>query len=329
MKHGGTPPLSEGDLPEDWLDLSTGINPHAFALPEIRAAEWENLPSQAGLDELLFAARRYYRVPHALEIAAVPGTEAAIYQLPALIPGPVAIVEPTYGSHRSAWEADGRPVNTLSDLSAASGETHLVVVNPNNPTGRLLEPDTVLAMGRTLGHDKVLVVDEAFMDCTPDKSVVPHLQPDRPIVVLKSFGKFFGLAGVRLGFVVGAPELLRSLSGRFGDWCISGPALTIGAAALNDYRWQSNMRRRLNADISKLEAVISTFMQIVGKTDLFLTCQHPQAAALHSFLAERKIWTRRFPYEPTWLRIGLPKTDAGFADFAACLSDFDRHAGKT
>jgi cobalamin biosynthetic protein CobC len=328
MKHGGTPPLSEGEALEDWLDLSTGINPHAFPLPEIRAAEWENLPSQAGLDELLFAARRYYSVPDALEIAAVPGTEAAIHQLPALIAGPVAIVEPTYGSHRSAWEADGRPVSALSDLSAASGETHLVVVNPNNPTGRLLEPDTVLAMGRTLGQGKVLVVDEAFMDCTPDKSVVPHLQPDMPIIILKSFGKFFGLAGVRLGFVVAAPELLRGLSGRFGDWCISGPALTIGAAALKDSQWQCDMRQRLNANISKLEAVIPTSLQIIGKTDLFLTCLHPRAAALHSFLAKRNIWTRCFSYEPTWLRIGLPKTDAGFADLAACLSEFDRQAER-
>lgn len=328
MKHGGTPPLCEADRLEDWLDLSTGINPHAFPLPEFCAADWENLPSQAGLDDLLFAARRYYGVPPAMGITAVPGTEVAIHQLPALFPGPIAIIDPTYGSHRSAWAADGRPVRSHSELSAVSGETHLVVVNPNNPTGRLHQPDTVLAMGRQLGQGKVLVVDEAFMDCTPDMSVVPHLKPDMPIIVLKSFGKFFGLAGVRLGFVVGAPELLRGLSDRFGDWCISGPALTIGAAALKDTQWQGDIRQRLKADRRKLEAVIPSSLQIIGGTDLFLTCQNPRAIALHSFLAERKIWTRCFSYEPNWLRIGLPKTDAGLADFAACLSEFDGQAGK-
>ena len=144
--------------------------------------------------------------------------------------------------------------------------------------------------------------------------------------MLKSFGKFFGLAGLRLGFVIGNSDMLKTLSGRLGDWCISGPALKIGCAALRDRQWQTSMRHRLKTDMDRLEDLVLEPDQMIGRTDLFLTSRHRNAAALHSFLATRKIWTRCFAYEPSWLRFGLPKSDAEFERFASSLSAFAEQA---
>ncbi|WP_306256933.1 threonine-phosphate decarboxylase CobD [Pararhizobium sp. IMCC21322] len=327
MKHGGDLPYNSKADRGDWLDLSTGINPHPYSLPDLSASDWQTLPSQFGLDELLSAARRYYQVPDAIGIIAVPGTEAAISQFPDFCPGSVDIIEPTYSSHRTAWAADGRTATSLGALPAKPAENHLVVVNPNNPTGDLLAPEELLATARSLASDRFLIVDEAFMDCTPQMSIVPHMQPDLPVIVLKSFGKFFGLAGLRLGFVIGNPALLKKFSDRFGEWCISGPALKIGAAAFNDSQWQSAMRTRLGKDMAKLADMLSHRHQLVGKTDLFLTCRHRNAQGLHRFLADHKIWTRSFSYEPDWLRFGLPKTEENLVRLAQYLSAFDEPVG--
>lgn len=327
MKHGGEPPFANGDRLSDWVDLSTGINPHSYTVPKLTSADWERLPSQSAHDELLSAARHYYSIPDIMGTVAVPGTEAAIHQLPDLCPGPIGIIEPTYSSHRAAWAANDCTTYALDDLPSGVVETHLLVVNPNNPTGRLTPPEAVVATAETLASGRFLIVDEAFMDCQPEMSVVPYMRPELPIIVLKSFGKFFGLAGLRLGFVIGNSELLKRLSGRFGDWCISGPALKIGCAALNDSQWQVNMRTRLKTDMDRLEGLISHKDQMIGRTDLFLTCRHRDAVALHSFLAARKIWTRIFSYESSWVRYGLPKSEAEFGRFAESLSAFDKKLG--
>jgi len=329
MKHGGDPPYSNKSDRGDWLDLSTGINPQSYSVPNLSASDWQTLPSQFGLDELLSAARRYYQVPGSIGIIAVPGTESAISQFPEFCPGSVDIVEPTYSSHRTAWAADGRSTTSLSALPAKLAQNHLVVVNPNNPTGELVVPEEMLTTARSLAPDRFLFVDEAFMDCTPEMSIVPHMQPDMPVIVLKSFGKFFGLAGLRLGFVIGNPALLSKLSGRFGEWCISGPALRIGATAFNDTRWQSSMRTRLGTNMVNLADLLSPRFELVGKTNLFLTCRHRNAQGLHSFLADHKIWTRIFSYEPDWLRFGLPETEAGLVRLARCLVAFDEPVGRS
>lgn len=328
MKHGGDPPFKNKADRRDWLDLSTGINPQSYSVQNLSAADWQSLPSQFGLDELQSAARRYYQVPDSIGIIAVPGTEAAISQFPAFCPGSVDIIEPTYSSHRSAWSADGRIATSRSALPAKPAQNHLVVVNPNNPTGELVAPGELLAVARSLVPDRFLFVDEAFMDCTPEMSVVPHLLPDMPVIVLKSFGKFFGLAGLRLGFVIGHPALLTEFSNRFGEWCVSGPALKIGAAAFNDTQWQSTMRGRLGTKMDTLADLLSPRLELVGKTNLFLTCRHRDAQGLHHFLADHKIWTRIFSYEPDWLRFGLPETEFDLMRLGQCLAAFDEPLGR-
>ncbi len=329
MKHGGDPPYNNKADRGDWLDLSTGINPQSYAVQNLSASDWQTLPSQFALDELLSAARRYYQVPDSIGIIAVPGTEAAISQFPEFCPGSVDIIEPTYSSHRNAWSSDDRTATSLGALPARSAQNHLVVVNPNNPTGALVAPEELLATARSLAPDRFLFVDEAFMDCTPVMSVVPHMRPDMPVIVLKSFGKFFGLAGLRLGFVIGNPALLTQFSSRFGEWCISGPALKIGTAAFNDTQWQSAMRSRLGTNMAKLVDLLAPRLELVGKTNLFLTCRHRDALGLHRFLAEHKIWTRIFLYEPDWLRFGLPETEADLVRLAQCLVAFDEPVGRS
>lgn len=327
MKHGGDPPYNSEADRGDWLDLSTGINPHAYVLPNLIPSDWQSLPSKSALEELLRAARGYYGVPEGIGIIAVPGTEAVISQIPRFFSGQIAICEPTYSSHRKAWEADGRTAISIDALPENPAENHIVVVNPNNPTGCLETSARLIETANQLAPDRFLFVDEAFMDCAPEKSIVTHLRPDLPVFVLKSFGKFFGLAGLRLGFIIGNAFFLKRMSDQFGEWCISGPALKIGAVAFNDRQWQCSMRARLSKDMVKLESLISPWLQIIGRTDLFLTCRHPEAHALHQFLAGRKIWTRCFSYEPTWLRFSLPSTEADYARLGQNLSEFDEPVG--
>nr|WP_306266672.1 threonine-phosphate decarboxylase [Pararhizobium sp. IMCC3301] len=306
-----------------WLDLSTGINSLAYPLPELNSADWQSLPSARNREGLLETARAYYNVPADTAIGAVPGTEAAINQLPDFLPGPVAIAEPTYSSHRAAWSARGHDVYGHSAGATAVASQHLIIVNPNNPTGELRPAETLLKLAGELSPDCVLIVDEAFMDCTPACSIVPHLRPDLPIIVLKSFGKFFGLAGLRLGFVIGRRDLVEAVSNRFGDWSISGPALRIGKVALEDRAWQAASRIHLKHSMDRLETFLKGPDRILGRTDLFLLYRQTDAVRLHRHLAERQIWTRMFSSQPTWLRFGAPASMSDFSRLAQSLGEFE------
>ncbi|MDJ0930782.1 aminotransferase class I/II-fold pyridoxal phosphate-dependent enzyme [Breoghania sp.] len=163
----------------------------------------------------------------------------------------------------------------------------------------------------------LLIVDEAFADVTPEISVLPHIG-DEPIAVLRSFGKFFGLAGLRLGFIAAQPPLAKALEACFGSWAISGPALSIGRAAITDIDWQINMRARLQREAAVLDDVLrNDGLKIIGGTSLFRLTGHRDAFALHYALAQRRIWTRQFDDHSTWLRIGLP----GSRDACVRLAD--------
>lgn len=312
MQHGGdlTDAMAgwgAGDPP--WLDLSTGINPHPWPVPaELRCEGWEALPSRAALDRLLAAAREAYGVSDGAAIVAAPGTQAVIQWLPRLAPpGPVAVVGPTYGEHAASWRAAGFAVREVATLPAARGARHVVVVNPNNPDGRLLAPDTLRTAATACAQEGGwLVVDESFVDLSPDRSVAA-LAAGLPVVVLRSFGKFHGLAGLRLGFAVAPVPIAREIAAALGPWAVSGPALTVGAAALADRAWTDAMRRRLAREAASLDAVLTgAGLALAGGTALFRLVRHPEAAALHARLAAAHIWCRRFPDEPDLLRFGLP-----------------------
>jgi cobalamin biosynthetic protein CobC len=326
MKHGGdlTQAMARfGGAAEAWLDLSTGINPWPWPIGEISAAAWQRLPSHADAQALQEAARASYRVPDGADIAAAAGTQALIQWLPWLAAtGPVAILGPTYNEHAASWRDAGHEViatNSIDDLPAQA--RHVVIVNPNNPDGRIIDHAALTSIAALMqSRGGWLVVDESFADLDPSISAVA-LCPDLPIVVLRSFGKFFGLAGVRLGFAVAMPAIAQKMAVALGPWACSGPALQIGAAALRDHGWAERTRSALQEQSNKLDNVLTQAgCELVGGTTLFRLVRHPEARRLHEKLAEQQIWCRSFDWADDLLRFGLPPDATGLARLAAALA---------
>ena len=317
-RHGGDLAFASEQfgVPADgWLDLSTGINPNPYPSPVIAGHQLAHLPDRGDLTELLETARRAYDVPETVGLIAVPGSEVAARLVPVVAPpGAVAIVAPTYGAHVEAWRHAGRSIVEVASVDAIAGDVAFAVIgNPNNPDGRTTEPGVLADLARRLdAKGGFLVVDEAFADTAPDISLVPHLV-EAPALVLRSFGKFYGLAGIRLGFVAGPKAVLDRLAALLGDWPVSSIAIAIGRTALADGEWRNRKRRRLKNDAKRLrELLVRHRLTVKGGTDLFVLVEDAKAAALYRGLAGRGIWTRVFASEPTWLRIGLP-TEEGFA----------------
>lgn len=307
-----------GGAPTDWLDLSTGINPrswpHPKPLPDLPAAACRRLPDADAVETLLAAARRAYAVPPAAAIAAAPGASALIRLVPRLArPVAVAIPGPTYSEHQAAFAAEGWRVGERP----GPGVTAAVIVNPNNPDGRLWRRRDLLLLADALD---LLVVDESFMDPIPEFSLIPDTGRDG-LVVLRSFGKFFGLAGLRLGFAIGAPVAIARLADMLGPWAVSGPAVEIGCRALADRGWAQAERRLLAADAERLSALgRAAGWREVGGTALFRTFETPDAGAARDELARARIWARIFAYSTTWLRLGLPADEAGWVRLASAAS---------
>jgi cobalamin biosynthetic protein CobC len=309
--HGGN--LDEArrrfpEAPEPWIDLSTGINPLPYPVPDLAADDWARLPTQDREGALLDAAARRYRVASGGMIVAAPGTQALIQVLPRLVsPCRVAVVGPTYEEHKASWMRCGHDLAVVGDLREAGSADAVIVVNPNNPTGRLFPPETLRAFAEARGGKlRLLVVDEAFMDVMPaTASLIPALPP--ATVVLRSFGKFYGLAGVRLGFAIAEPAIATPIAAELGPWAVSGPAIEIGTAALSDEAWSSATMARLAHDQQRLDAILcKAGFSIMGGTPLFRLATIRNAAEVAEKLGRHGIHVRVFPAEPCWLRFGLP-----------------------
>jgi cobalamin biosynthesis protein CobC len=300
------------DAPKPWLDLSTGINPVPYPVGALAEEAWSRLPSRDDEHALLAAAARRYGVRDEAMILAAPGTQALIQILPRLVPtSRVAVLGPTYEEHEACWARHGHDVQVVDDVSRASGADVVVVVNPNNPTGTIL---------KTLAPpNRLLVVDEAFIDFLPAEASLAGKLPPRT-VVLRSFGKTYGLAGLRLGFAIAEREVTQRLRGELGPWAVSGPALAIGRQALGDDDWLSATRERLVADSARLDGVLrAAGFEILGSTVLFRLARHPSAALFISRLAQHGIHVRAFAHSPDRLRFGLPGSDEAFRRLAAAL----------
>ena len=301
------------DAPLPWIDLSTGINPVPYPVPALPPESWTRLPSRESERALIDAAARRYGVRDLETIVAAPGTQALIQLLPRLMPkSRVAIVGPTYEEHEVSWRRQGHDVTIVSHLSGYSDIA--VLVNPDNPTGRIV-PAAELRPLRGL-----LVVDESFIDFHPPAASLANDLPQHT-VVLRSFGKTYGLAGVRLGFAIAERSLAARLRDELGPWAVPGPAIEIGRRALSDDAWLAETTKRVDADGMQLQMLlIQAGFAIVGGTALFLLASHPDAARLVEMLARNGIHVRRFAYEPSWLRFGLPASDAEFSRLAKALS---------
>ena len=289
-------------------------------MPPLDPALWTGLPEPGAIAGLEAAAARAYGCTSECVVAA-PGTQAVIQWLPHLVPARrVGILGRTYGEHASRWAAAGADVSIMQDLDALGGFDVAVVVNPNNPDGRLAAAADLAALAGRVG---LLVVDEAFMDVMPPGGSLVPVLPDRTIV-LRSFGKTFGLAGLRLGFAISSGELAVALRHAVGPWAVSGPAIAIGCEALGDAPWLGRTRLRLEAAAGRLDHLLAAHgATIVGGTPLFRLAEVDDARRWFDELGHAGILVRPFVERPRALRLGLPLAEAQWVRLEAA---FDRLA---
>lgn len=337
LEHGGR--LLEaatrfGIPPQQWLDLSTGLAPWPWPLPAIPASAWMRLPEAD--DGLEAAACDYYGASAVLPVA---GSQAAIQALPRLrAPCRVAIIGPCYAEHQHAWQSQGHQVQSLTaeQLSAMLDEQTaapvfdvVVLVNPDNPTGRVLDRSTLLDWhARLAARGGWLVVDEAFADAQPTCSLADCA--DRAgLIVLRSVGKFFGLAGIRLGFVLAEPSLLSALGALLGPWAVSGPARAVGYSVLADYSLQQTWRLRLQEDAVRLQELLTRCgLPPAGGCELFQWVTDVDVAGVYRQMAERGILLRWYR-QPAGLRIGLPASAAQWQRLEQAFNDVMRTMGSS
>lgn len=305
------------DAPRPILDLSTGINPFAYPVGEVPSAAWQRLPQREAEARLCGTLAAYLGLADTDLLALAPGSQILINQLPFLFDsGPVSVVGPTYGEHAPCWARAGHRVTEVDTFDRTEGVT--VVTNPNNPDGRGVARDALIARARKGGF---LVLDEAFADLSPELSVA-NLVAELPIIVLRSFGKFFGLPGLRLGAFAAAPEICARMRERLGPWPVSGPALEIAARAYDDAEWISATRARLKQEAARLDALLTgSGLDVIGGTDLFRLASHAEAGSLYDGLGARGILVRRFEAQPAWLRFGLPPNESAYARLAEALKE--------
>jgi cobalamin biosynthesis protein CobC len=319
LDHGGNLDLAcklFGGRPQDWIDLSTGINRQPYPVGELRSRSWTALPSRADLQALHEAARSAYGT--SASVLAVAGAQAAIQSLPRLAPpGRARILAPTYNEYAPTLKAAGWQVEEVGELDALAGAELAVVVNPNNPDGRRHDRAPLLALASRVGR---LVIDESFVDAGPDVSLASDAGRTG-LLVLRSFGKFYGLAGLRLGFVLGNEADVAALAAMAGPWPVSGAAIEVGRRALLDRAWADATSARLAGEARRLDDLARRVgWGLVGGTPLFRLYETGNAIAAQEKLARAKIWSRIFSNKPGWLRLGLPGDETEWTRLATALS---------
>lgn len=315
--HGGRLSVARSlypNAPQPWIDLSTGINPNPYPAPRASVQACARLPEPSELRALETAAACAFGVDDPVRIAASAGSEAALRLLPQVLPfaTEATVVWPTYSSHADSWQRLGVPVSRIDNIERASPARGavLTLVNPNNPDGATTERERLLAAhDRMAAHNGFLVVDEAFADVDPSCSVAAVAGSERypRLAVLRSFGKFYGLAGIRLGFVIAAPEIIARIRAAFGDWPVSADAIAAGLAAYADTSWAESTRTRLRSAARKLDALLMrNDLSVVGGTSLFRLARSAIARARFDQLLQAGILVRPFNHDTTLLRFGLP-----------------------
>lgn len=305
--HGGNLDLAirlYGGFHDDWIDLSTGINPHPYPLPEIPKKSWSCLPTRDEIDSLEKTASQAYCTSGCT--VAISGVQAAIQLVPHLRkPGLVNILSPTYAEHAAAFKIAGWQVQQVSEVGKLVDSDVAVVVNPNNPDGQQYQPSELLEISSHLG---LLVVDESFCDLAPELSVAPLItRESTSLLAERSFGKFYGLAGLRLGFVVAGELDADNLRRLVGPWPVSGPAITVATTALADRGWRINALQSLKHDSVRLDRLTNKYeLRLVGGTQLFRTYATSDVEMLKERLVQHRIWPRCFSSYPNWIRLGLP-----------------------
>jgi cobalamin biosynthesis protein CobC len=328
LPHGGDLGAARRLFPgalEPFIDLSTGINPHPYPLPRFSAALLARLPDPVAMDALAAAAAHCYGAPSAAHVVPAPGTQILLPLVAGLVaPGRAAILTPGYAEYARAAALAGHSVKAIRGLEECGDAALVMIGNPNNPDGRLFGRHDLLALAKDLRRRHgVLVVDEAFMDVDPQALSLAADVACGNVVVLRSFGKFFGLAGLRLGFALAAPALVARLRAVLGPWPVSGPAAAVATQALADTIWIERTRRRLDKAARRLDGILAGLaLNVVGGTNLFRLVQTPAANALFQHLGHAGIWVRAFADHADWLRFGLPADERAWRRLKTALVAF-------
>lgn len=324
IAHGGR--LDEArrlypDAPQPWIDLSTGVNPHPYPLPAIAPDAWTRLPDDEAFAALEAAARGAYRAPQASEVLPGPGAQAFIQLLPRVFPARrIGVLGFTYAEHAACWSAVGARVSTVESIADLATFDVAILVNPNNPDGRVVSSRDLARLAEEMTRKGgLLIIDESFVDFTPTHSVAP-LASLEGVIVLRSFGKAYGLAGLRLGFALCAPRRAERLRTALGPWAVSGPALAIGARALSDARWLQAAAAASAIDAARLDNLLEQAgFGLMGGTALFRLVRHERGGDWFTRLCESGILPRAFPERPEWLRFGLPAGEAAWTRLTTAL----------
>jgi cobalamin biosynthesis protein CobC len=311
--------------PEPFIDLSTGINPNPYPLSRLPADVFARLPDADKLASLTAIAAQTYGAPSAAHVVAAPGTQILLPLVAALVrPGRAAVLAPSYAEFARAAALAGHHITELRELAAINDAQFVFLANPNNPDGRLFARNDLMVLAKSLrAREGLLVIDEAFMDTgAPGASLAADISCGN-IIVLRSFGKFFGLAGLRLGFALAAPRIAARLSAMLGPWAVSGPALEVGAKALADAAWIEKTRTRLARAEKRLDVLLSSSgLEIAGGTTLFRLVRTPAAGKLFQHLGRGGILVRGFPEHADWLRFGLPANAPAWRRLQIALAAF-------
>jgi cobalamin biosynthetic protein CobC len=326
--HGGRLGVARSlfpDVPQPWVDLSTGINPRAYPAPRASQRARNRLPESTELACLEALAAAAFGVEDPARVVATAGTECALRLLPQIVNLHAAVVVgPTYGSHADAWTRFGALTQTIGrDEAHAQRAACVTIVNPNNPDGHIVERAQLLALHDSLHtHAGMLIVDEAFADVMPEVSVAAEAGSDEAprLIVLRSFGKFFGLAGLRLGFIVAARPIATAIRGLIGEWPVSSDALAAGLAAYADRRWADRERATLQKSAQRLDRLLSlSGFEVAGGTSLFRLARAADARERFSRLLAAGILARPFDFDSSLLRFGLPRGRDQWRRLAAAL----------
>jgi cobalamin biosynthetic protein CobC len=308
--------------PEPFLDLSTGINPNPYPAGQIATDAFSELPQPSTLAELAELAAKAYAAPSAMHVVIAPGSQILVAQTSFLLtPGRASVLAPTYAEHGRAAQLAGHNVVEVNDVAQLAESRIAIVVNPNNPDGRLVGKDALLTLAdRLRRRGGLLLVDEAFMEVGPDDASLCEYVEHGNIVVLRSFGKFYGLPGLRLSFALAPPNIAARIAAALGPWPVSGAALAVGIKALADTQWQATTRKALAEAALRLDTELAKAgLDIVGGTTLFRLTRSNNAAELFQSLGQRGILVRRFPEQPSWLRFGLPGGEDDWRRLVAAL----------
>lgn len=326
--HGGSLDWAEakfGRPKAGWVDLSTGINPKAYPFQVPPEAAWRRLPDALEINKLKQAAADRYKVSDPSLIVPAPGSQSLIQLLPRLRGAShVEVLSPTYSEHAVAWRAESHSVFEIADIDMLACDASVVVVtNPNNPDGRVISPDVLLKVADQMSsRGGWLVVDEAFSDTLPETSLASYTGRDG-LIVLRSFGKFYGLAGLRLGFALAPSNLALEISTKLGPWPVSGPAIAIAVDALSDDSWHTKAHQLLEVSATRLDRLLyKAGLSVIGGTPLFRLVIDERAHVVFEALGREGILVRHFPENRKWLRIGIPENETAFARLEEALTGF-------